>query len=112
MVPEVGLEPTRLAAHDFESRSSANSDTLAKLCWCQCKNHYKFWNLACQGTKPGAQACLGERKPVISIMWNCRHSLHKKEQFKFKGILLTGEEYLNKPRMRLHFWARLDSSVH
>jgi hypothetical protein len=29
MVPEVGLEPTRLAAHDFESRSSANSDTLA-----------------------------------------------------------------------------------
>ncbi len=29
LVPEVGLEPTRLAAHDFESRSSANSDTLA-----------------------------------------------------------------------------------
>lgn len=29
MVPEVGLEPTRLTAHDFESRSSANSDTLA-----------------------------------------------------------------------------------
>ena len=24
-----GTEPTRLAAHDFESRSSANSDTLA-----------------------------------------------------------------------------------
>ena len=30
LVPEVGLEPTRLAAHDFESRSSANSDTLAQ----------------------------------------------------------------------------------
>ena len=29
MVPEVGLEPTRCKAHDFESRSSANSDTLA-----------------------------------------------------------------------------------
>jgi hypothetical protein len=29
MVPEEGLEPSRLAAHDFESRSSANSDTLA-----------------------------------------------------------------------------------
>ena len=34
MVPEVGLEPTRLAAHDFESRSSANSDTLAKYLFC------------------------------------------------------------------------------
>jgi hypothetical protein len=31
VVPEVGLEPTRLAAHDFESRSSANSDTLAQI---------------------------------------------------------------------------------
>lgn len=36
MVPEVGLEPTRLAAHDFESRSSANSDTLANITTVYC----------------------------------------------------------------------------
>ena len=29
LVPVVGLEPTRIAPHDFESRSSANSDTPA-----------------------------------------------------------------------------------
>ncbi len=29
MVPEVGLEPTRLAAHDFESCVYTNSTTLA-----------------------------------------------------------------------------------
>ena len=72
MVPVVGLEPTRISPHDFESRSSASSDTPAQIThYTPCAAHFQE-RISSAGTRvsrsgsSGPKVAAAARQPSAS----------------------------------------------